>query len=154
MERTELNGILTGGSIEQYDLDVRRNRLTMVIHVLENGKLSQHDVLFEKVSRFTYETESKSDAGERLEVTELWVDAGPESSATEEWDILISIFDLSHIPDSMLLCLARRGADAVTPSGLSFASRCRAPLLLGAPFAFLDDLVAMSASCFGTASSR
>ncbi len=97
MQRTELNEVLAGGSVEQYDLDMQRNRLSMLIHVLDNGSLAQHDLLFEKVSCLNYETESKSDAGERLEITEVWVDAGPESSATEEWAIVISIFDYSHL---------------------------------------------------------
>lgn len=97
MERTTLNDVLTGGSVEHYDLDMRRNRLSMIVDVLEDGNLSRHEVLFERVSRFTYETESKSDAGDRLELTELWVDAGPESSGSEEWEVIISIFDLSHM---------------------------------------------------------
>lgn len=97
MERADLNRLLAGGAIEQYEVDLRLNRLAMTIQVLENGVLSRHHLLFERLSHFAYDTESKSNAGDRLEVTELWVDVGPEASATEEWDILISIFDLSHI---------------------------------------------------------
>lgn len=97
MERKLLNETLSGGYIEQYQLDVAANRLSLSVDVLENGTLSRHRVLFEKVSRFVFETESRSDAGDRLELTELWIDTTPESSATEEWELTISIFDLTHL---------------------------------------------------------
>ena len=90
MNRDSLNHALAGGSIEHYNLDMHRNRLTMHVGVLENGVYSAHELQFEKVSRLEFETESKSDAGERLELTELWIDASPEGSQQDGTGMLCS----------------------------------------------------------------
>lgn len=97
MNRDSLSHALVGGSIEQYDFDIRRNRLTMRIGVLENGVLSVYAIEFEKVSRFEFETESKSDAGEHLELTEIWIEVAPEASRSEEWEVTVSVFDMTHL---------------------------------------------------------
>src|SRR4051794_13142410 len=94
---TSLNKMLSGGYIEHYDLDMRRNRLTLKVDVLEHGSLSNYELVFDKISQFEFETESKSNAGDRLELTELWIDELPESSPTEEWQLTISIFDMTHL---------------------------------------------------------
>ena len=97
MRRTEFIEALHGGFIEHYALDLHRNAVMLRVDVLDSGRLSSHEVTFEKVSHFAFDTDSRSDAGDRLQLTELWVDAGPEESATEEWALTISIFDLSHL---------------------------------------------------------
>lgn len=97
MNRTELGRALNGGYIEDYDVDMRQNLVSMRVDVLDNGVLSSHDLRFEKLSRFLFETESRSDAGDRLELTELWIERAPEASSSEEWDVTISIFDMSHV---------------------------------------------------------
>lgn len=98
MDRAMLSRSLNGGYIEQYDFDMRRNRMTMRIDVLENGVLSSHDVRFDQISRFTFETESRSGGtDDRLELTELWIEAAPEASSFEEWSVTISMWDMTHL---------------------------------------------------------
>jgi hypothetical protein len=97
MERNSLKHALVAGSIEHYELDMRHNRLSMLVHVVENGQLSVYALRFEKVSHFVFETDSKGDAGDRLEITEMWIDAAPEGSPTEEWELTVSVFDLTHL---------------------------------------------------------
>lgn len=95
--RSEVSEALQGGYIEQYTFDLQRNSIVLRVDVIDAGTLSRYEVVFAKVSRFEFATDSRSDAGNRLQVTELWVDTAPEGSATEEWTITISIFDMSHL---------------------------------------------------------
>jgi hypothetical protein len=97
MDRTTIGQSLKGGYIEEYDFDMRRNRVTMRVDVLENEVLATYDVRFEKVSHFSFDTESLSTGGDRLELTELWVDTAPETSESEEWAVTISMWDMTHI---------------------------------------------------------
>lgn len=98
MERGTLSKALNGGYIEDYTIDMRRNVVSMRVDVLENGALSSHEMRFEQVSHFTFETETRTGSGEdRLELTELWIDGTPESSDSEEWSLTISMWDMSHI---------------------------------------------------------
>lgn len=68
----------------------------MRVDVLENGTLSQYDVTFSGVSQLQFDSESDS-TGDRLELTDLWIEMSPENSSTEEWGVLISIWDLTHL---------------------------------------------------------
>ncbi|MBA3259837.1 MAG: hypothetical protein H0T68_10295 [Gemmatimonadales bacterium] len=88
---------MNGGYIEEYELDIRRKLLAMRVDVLDGDTLSSYDLRFELLSHLAYNTESRSDPEARLQLTELWLDAVPENSPTEEWSITISIYDLSHI---------------------------------------------------------
>ena len=97
MQRGRLGEVLSGGYIEDYNLDLRHNSLLLDIGVLDEGERDSYEVVFEKVSHFEFDTESRSDAGDKLQVTEFWVDVGPEQSSSEEWGVAISIFDLSHV---------------------------------------------------------
>ena len=97
MQRHHLSDAVNGGYIENEVLDLRRGALSLRVEVLDNGRLTGYDIVFQKVSHLEFETDSRSDAGDRLQMTELWIDAGPEESPTEEWAITISIFDLTHI---------------------------------------------------------
>ena len=98
MERTFLNGLVEGGYIEAYSLDMQRGTITMRVDVLENDRLSSYDISFERVSRFTYDTEQSWFGSDyRLQVTELYVDEAPESSSSEEWQVTISVWDLAHL---------------------------------------------------------
>ena len=98
MDRAGVPGQLNGGYIEEYDLDLRRNRMSLSVSVYdEEERAVRYEVAFESISRVCFETTSRREAGDRLQLTEIWVENGPESSGSEEWDILISIFDLSHL---------------------------------------------------------
>lgn len=98
MERGMLSGSLNGGYIEQYNFDMRRNLLSMQVDVLENDVLSSYDVEFQQVSHFAFETETRTGTPEdRLELTELWIDAAPETSSSEEWTVTISMWDMTHV---------------------------------------------------------
>jgi hypothetical protein len=97
MERLELPAAVNGGYIEAYELDLRRKLLALRVDVLDGETLSSYSLRFERLSHFEYDTESRSDPEARLQLTELWLDAPPEGSPTEEWSVTISIFDLSHI---------------------------------------------------------
>jgi hypothetical protein len=98
MERALLAPSLKGGYIEEYQFDMRRNFVSMRVDVLENDVLSRYDLEFHQVSHFSFETETrKGSADDRLEITELWIDATPEASGSEEWDVTISMWDLSHL---------------------------------------------------------
>ena len=97
MDRTMLSRSLNGGYIEEYEFDMRRNLVTMHVDVLDNGVLTTHDLRFEKVSHFAFDTESVGSQGDRLELTELWVDTAPETSEFEEWSVTISMWDMTHI---------------------------------------------------------
>jgi hypothetical protein len=97
MQRTDLATTVNGGYIEEYELDIRRKLLTLRVDVLDGDALSSYDLRFELLSHFEYDTESRSDPEARLQLTELWLDAPPESSPTEEWSITISIYDLAHM---------------------------------------------------------
>lgn len=97
MQRTDLPTAVNGGYIEEYELDLRRELLSLRVDVLNGDTLSSYDLRFELLSHFEYDTESRrGDSEARLQLTELWLDP-PEGSPTEEWGVTISIFDLSHI---------------------------------------------------------
>lgn len=62
MDRTMLAHSLNGGYIEEYEFDMRRNLVTIRVDVLEKGKLTSHDVRFEKTRHFAFDTESMGSA--------------------------------------------------------------------------------------------
>lgn len=97
MKRADLAGTVSGGYIEDYELDLRNKVLMLRVDVLDGDALTSYDLRFQLVSHFEYDTESRSDKEARLQLTELWLDMTPEASRTEEWEVTISIFDLSHI---------------------------------------------------------
>jgi hypothetical protein len=96
MDRARLAAAVNGGYIDGYELDLRKKVLALRVDVL-NETLRSYDLRFELVSYFQYDTDSRREEDARLQLTELWLDAGPEGSPTEEWEVTISIFDLSHI---------------------------------------------------------
>jgi hypothetical protein len=96
MDRATLKQAIAGGYIEQYGLDMGKSSFSMRVDVLDNGVLSRYDMRLEGITRFAYESESES-TGDRLELTDIWIEMAPEQSGTEEWHILISIWDLTHI---------------------------------------------------------
>jgi hypothetical protein len=96
LDRTTLPQSLNGGYIEDYNFDLHRDLFTMRVDVLEHGELSSYDVRFENVSHIAADSESRHHK-ERLELTEIWIDATPEASPSEEWGITISMWDLTHI---------------------------------------------------------
>ena len=98
MDRAMIGDMLAGGYIEDYSFDMRRNAFAMRVDVLENGTLSRYDVVFARVSQFSFESETRRGSLEdRLEVTEFTIESGPESSATEEWNVVISMWDTSFL---------------------------------------------------------
>jgi hypothetical protein len=97
VERNALIEALSGGYIEHYELDLRRKALVLRVEMLNGETLSSYEIRCELLSFFAYDTESRSDSDARLQLTELSINAAPGNSPSEEWDITISIFDMSHI---------------------------------------------------------
>lgn len=96
MDRSSLAASLNGGYITEYDFDLRRNLLALQVEVLDSGILSRYNVRFEQLSHFSLESESIRDK-DRLELTEIWIDSTPEASSSEEWELTISMWDITHI---------------------------------------------------------
>ena len=96
MDRRSFIGTLSGGYIEAYSLDLRKRSFAIEVHVLNNETLSVYHVTFHGVSHFAFDDERTED-WDRLELTEMWIDAGPESSQSEEWEVKFSMWDLSHV---------------------------------------------------------
>lgn len=92
-----LGQLLNGGYIEEYEFDMRRNIVTMRVDVLDNEAFASHNLRFEKISHFAFDTESVGGDDDRLELTELWVDTAPETSEFEEWSVTISMWDMTHV---------------------------------------------------------
>lgn len=92
-----LGQLLNGGYIEEYEFDMRRNLVTMRVDVLDNEMFTSHNIRFEKISHFSFDTESRGGDDDRLELTELWVETAPEASQFEEWSITISMWDMTHV---------------------------------------------------------
>lgn len=97
MDCSTMKESLDAGYIEKYSFDIGKGAFTMRVDVLENDALSSYDVQFEKVSFLSFETESFRGEDSRLELTEIWIETSPETSSSEEWTVLISIWDLTHI---------------------------------------------------------
>lgn len=87
---------VAGGYIEQHTLNLTSKSFALVVHVIVNAVLKAYDLTFEHVSHFAFD-DNQVGEWERIQLTELWVDAAPETSATEEWEVTISLWDLAHI---------------------------------------------------------
>jgi hypothetical protein len=96
MDRTALKQMLDGGYIEEYAFDMKANTFRMRVDVLDNDGLSSYDVRFEALSHFLFDSESRG-IKERLELTEIWVKETPEASDSEEWTVIISMWDMTHV---------------------------------------------------------
>ena len=99
MNRVQLSDALSGGYVETYSLDLSNKTFTMHVEVFdEDGReqLSVYDVTFSKCSRFALEDES-GHPWERIQVMEVWIEEEPQSSASEEWQVLISLWDTAHL---------------------------------------------------------
>ena len=97
MDRTSLPRILGGGYIEDYRLDLRQASFVFRVGVLNQGTLASYDIECDRVSFFEYRDEELGAVGERLQLTEIWIEKAPEESLTEEWELLISLWDIAHI---------------------------------------------------------
>lgn len=95
MQRQALKDALAGGYIEAYELDLSRRAFNMRVDVLDDV-LVTYEIKFEKMSRFLLE-EELGGTWERVQLTDIWIEEEPEHSKTEEWQILISLWDLVHI---------------------------------------------------------
>jgi len=91
-----LNQSLAGGYIESYKFELEEKRIMLRIDVLENGRLSSYDVVFRGVSHFSFDDERVS-SWERIELTDLSIDAAPEGSSSEEWLIDLNLWDTAHL---------------------------------------------------------
>ena len=96
MDRSVLKPSLVGGYIERYAINLTTKTVELEVHVLERGVLSRYNVLFAEVSHLTYE-DAKTNPWERLELSDLWIDAGPEQSQTEEWEVTLSLWDVAQL---------------------------------------------------------
>lgn len=96
MDRATLPRLINEGYITRHALDLYRNVFAMRVDVLDNGVTSSYDIEFAKIAHFEMDSESRHDK-ERIELTELWIDAGPSASPAERWSVTISIWDLTHV---------------------------------------------------------
>lgn len=96
MDEKRLREMLSGGYIVNPVLDLCENRFAMSVEVLENGTITKYSVAFETLSKFEFTTESRF-RGDALEITELWIEATPRDSPSEDWHVLMSIWDLTHL---------------------------------------------------------
>ena len=96
MDRTALKQMLDGGYIEDYAFDMKANTFTIRVEVRDNDGLSSYDVRFEVLSQFLFDSESRG-IKERLELTEIWIKETPEASSSEEWTVVISMWDMTHV---------------------------------------------------------
>lgn len=96
MQRQGFREALAGGYFQSYELNLLEKAFLMQIHVLDQGVLSSYDVTFEGISRLLIEDETAS-SWERIELTDIWIESGPEGSSAEEWEILMSLWDVVHI---------------------------------------------------------
>lgn len=97
MDRASLPRTLGGGYIEDYRLDLRQGSFAFRVDVLNEGVLASYEIACEHVSLFEYRDEELGAVGERLQLTELWIEKVPEESPTEEWELLLSLWDIAHI---------------------------------------------------------
>jgi hypothetical protein len=96
VDHTRIGQLLDGGYIEKYDFDMRNDRLTLQIDVLDHGQLTSFDLQFAKVSLFVFDNESNR-KDDRLEFTEIYFEEIPSHSSTEEWKVTISLWDTTHL---------------------------------------------------------
>ena len=96
MNGDEMKAALEGGYISSVNLDMLQNSLQLMVEVLDHGGLSRYSLQFASMSTFSFETVSKV-GGERLQLTEMWIQETPSGSSTEEWSVLVSIFDTTHL---------------------------------------------------------
>lgn len=87
---------LRGGYIERYSVDLLTKVFAMRVSVLENATLSMYDVTFQNVSQFSFKDTAASE-WERLELTDIWVDAAPAASKSEEWEVTLNFWDLAEV---------------------------------------------------------
>jgi len=87
---------IAAGYIERHVLDLTSKSFLLTVHVLSNGILTVYEIGFEHVSHFVFD-DNQVGEWERIQLTELWMDAAPETSASEEWEVTISLWDLAHI---------------------------------------------------------
>ena len=96
MERQAFISALKEGYIESHALDLGKKQLNLEVHVLESAALSVYDVEFRGISHLEFDDQQVGE-WERLQLTELWIDAAPESSGSEEWEVSFSLWDLAHV---------------------------------------------------------
>lgn len=96
IERGTVPALLNGGYIDDLNLDLKDNVLSLRVEVLETGRQSVYILQFERFSSIEIDTVSHSRSDSRLQLTELSVDEGPEESDSEEWTVTISLWDQTH----------------------------------------------------------
>lgn len=97
MKREQLSESLNGSYIVKHDFDMWRNRLVLQIDALYGGILSHYDVQFWHISRLVFRSEEQHDQSGEFELTELWIEEVPEKSASGEWQVTISSYDVTHL---------------------------------------------------------
>jgi hypothetical protein len=96
VDHARVGPLLDGGYIEVYDFDMRNDRLAMRVDVLKSGRLASYDLRFSKISLFVFDNESNR-KDDRLEFTEIYFEELPGQSSTEEWKVVISMWDTTHL---------------------------------------------------------
>jgi len=97
LDRASFPQALSGGYIEEYNFDVGEGCFDFRVEALNNGAPSSYAVSCRHVSLLEYRDDQLGAIGERLQLTELWIEDAPERSPSEEWQLLLSLWDLAHI---------------------------------------------------------
>jgi hypothetical protein len=96
MRREDLGPAIAGGYVTKYNLDLCEKSFEAEVEVLTNGAMSHHGLRFSGVSAFDLR-DDKANRWERIEVTDIRVDEGPEGSAREEWRVWINFWDAAEL---------------------------------------------------------
>lgn len=95
-DRQSLPALLESGFIVESNLSLDDLSFSCTVEVMEHGSVTRYDLVFHHLTYFGLESEAgHREKGDRVELTQLWVEAAPEDSAREDWEIGISSYDLT-----------------------------------------------------------
>lgn len=96
MDRASLHPALYCGFITECNLDLLAKAFSLRVEVLGDGGLSLHDIRFSSVSHWAF-TAERANPWERIEITDLEIEQGPEASASEEWHLWFNFWDTAEL---------------------------------------------------------
>lgn len=96
MDRSLLHPALYCGFIAGYSLDLLDKSFSLRVEVLRDEGLSLYDVRFATVSHWSF-TAERANPWERIEITDLEIEQGPEASPSEEWHLWFNFWDTAEL---------------------------------------------------------
>lgn len=96
MQRTVLPTAVAEGYITRYSLDMLDKIFSITVETLRAGVAAQYEIAFLGLTRFAL-TDNAHASWERLELTEVTIDHGPESSNDEEWEVRLNFWDVAEL---------------------------------------------------------